>query len=512
MGQDASVAGDGPTPSRVPPRVMGLRVTDARGVPWPVEAVPRRPVLHLDLSEPSWDADPPVWLLFGPPDDELLEDLRVSPLRAAQRARVVPSRLEATADGCSLVPEARLERGTRLTLAVGAWLRGGGTGLRMGSPWAVELTVSAAPEAGAAAVSSWPADGTGAVPSSLRAAVVRFDGPVHGVSEGVRLRDAEGSPVPGEIRYADCRDEGWPDGWCASVVLYGPLGLGRDYVVEVAEAVHDATGAPVGPWSARFQTAIDLEDEPPALRPLVCALDERAEGELCVLADDTRALVRLQASEPVRVSLSLAGRALLAVAPRGSASLSLIGIPPSTSFAAVLRLEGLGGAVLERSLTLSTSDPLATLAVMEVRSDPLGPEPRQEYVEVLNYGVVPLDLHLVALSDHPGRLGNVVPRPERLAPGQRALLVPDEFDPDDPADPAVPPGVPLVRVGRALGSAGLANAGEPVFLRDPELRRLSAAPAVSTGAGRCLVRVGDDLRGDDPSLFVVGPCTPGLAP
>jgi hypothetical protein len=493
--------------------VLAVTASDLRGTSWPLDAVVRRPVLRVELSDAPWQADdPPVWLFAGPPDQGLRDDLATSPLRVATRARIVPSTIEPFENGWTIAPTERLAPGARLTVAVAAWLRGASTGLRMGAPFLAEMRVSDAPEAGAQAVASWPADGAGGVPIALPAVVVRFDGPVEGIADGLSLRDAGGRGVPAEARSADCREEGWPHGFCAVLVPRASLDPDREHVVVVSEAVRDATGAPVGPWSARFRTGLDAEEAPPELLALPCALDEQSLDGLCVRSDDGSLVVRLEASEPVRASLAVAGQTLLSVAPRGSAVLAIQGLPPATTFAAVLRLRDLGGTVLERPLTLATTEPLPAVSITEVRSDPNGPEPRQEYVEVLNYGPVTLELAGLSLSDHPASAGDVVARPARLAPGQRALLVPDDFDPDDPADVPVPPGVLLVPMGRSLGSAGLSNAGEPLFLRDPSMRRLSAVPAVSTGAGACLARVGVDPRGDAAELFAVRECTPGAAP
>ncbi len=100
-----------------------------------------------------------------------------------------------------------------------------------------------------------------------------------------------------------------------------------------------------------------------------------------------------------------------------------------------------------------------------------------------------------------------------MPPGGRALLVADGFDPSAPDDTPVPPGTVLVRMGTSLGSGGLSNAGEPLFLRDPEGHRVSAAPATPPPrAGVCRVRQVDDPRTGAPGSFgydAEGGCTPG---
>lgn len=512
---DASGPDGGAPPERAPIRVLSLAAFDRNGAEWPLEGIPTRPRLRLTLSEPPWrepDEPLPVWLFAGEADDALAADLADDPLRIATQERAVPVELSTEGAVVELSPTDRLARGAALALGVGAWLRAGSSGLRLGEPFVAALRASADPEAGARATDSWPPDGAASVPPSIPELVVRFDGPVRGVREGLVLLEEDGGEVPAAARPAACEEHGWADGECAVLAPARPLAPSAMHRLVVREAVLDATGAPVGPWSARFTTAPDDDGEPPALLPLPCALDEVAIDAGCVLADDARVTLRVQASEPVRLVLSIAGRTLLSVAPRGSAALGAGGLPPDTALAAILRAEDLGGNVVEFPLALRTTEPLATLSIVEVRADPLGAEPRQEYVEILNYGSAPLDLEGVSIADRPDSMGDVLARGHRLAPGQRALLVADGFDPEDPADVPVPPGVPLVRIGASLATGGLTNAGEALFLRDAALRRLSASPALSAGPGACIVRVGADPRRGAPEDFSTGPCTPGLPP
>ncbi len=513
---DASVAGDAgrdAAPPPAPPRVLELSAADRRGAAWPLEGVPRSPLLRVTLSDAPLEAPPPIWLFAGADADDLREDLAADPLRASSRARIVGAALEGEGPAWTIVPEARLARGEALAVGVGAWLRGASSGLRMGEPFVAALRVSVDPAAGAAVTDSWPPDGASAVPPSIRELIVRFDGPVDGLRDGVALLEPDGAMVPSIVRPFACDAFGWEGGLCAVLAPDRSLAPSTAHRLVVGETVLDATGAPVGPWTARFTTSAEGADEPPALLALPCALDEVAIDDGCVLADDGRVVLRIAASEPVRATLSIAGRTVREVAPRGTATLAALDLPPDTELATVLRLEDLGGNVVERALALRTTEPLLSLAIVEVRADPLGAEPRQEYVEVLNFGEDGVDLEGISISDRPDSAGDAVPRPQRLAPGQRALLVADGFDPEDPADsPPVPPGVPLVRVGASLATGGITNAGEALYLRDGAMRRLSATPALPAAAGSCIVRTGADPRGDAPHLFAIAPCTPGLEP
>lgn len=510
-GLDASNSTDGGA-AIGPPEVLAVEVLDRRGMNWS-ESAPEWPTFIVELSEPVLEPAP-IWLFEGPADADLLEDLAAKPVRVATMRREVASVIEQAGARIFLTPEARLERGSTVTLAAGAWLEGLESQLKTTYVFTHERRISEAPEAGARVTASWPPDGAAAVPIGISPLIVRFDGPVEEVAGGLELLNADGASLRGIARFEDCSTHGFSDGWCAIFMPERALAPSTEHRIVVREAVVDATGAPVGPWEARFTTAsAGHPDSPPARIPLSCALDELDLEGACVLADDATIRVRLQVDEPARIALtSDDGRTLRVVAPRGSATLTLTELLPDTDYPATLRIEDLAGQVVLERLELRTTEPLATVSIVEVRADPLGPEPRQEYVEVLNYGPMVIDLAGMALADHADKLGGIVKQPQRLAPGQRALLVADGFDPDHPADDPVPPGVPLVRMGNALGSGGITNSGEPLFLRDMAQRRLSATPALPSSAGTCIVRSGSEMRSDDEVHFTIGPCTPGVAP
>lgn len=496
--------------------VSSLAVTDLEGRAWPTDAIPRSPRIGIDMTgallSPDDPEDHPIRLLRLGADGDLealIEDAERAPLRAAHRDLEIALRRLGGGARWTVEPTERLERGERLTLLVAGWAESA-TGQELGTPWVETLRVSTAPGAGTEALASWPADGTGAVSTSLREIALSFDGPVRDAGAAALL-GPDGARVPVAARRADCDPLAFEAHTCLVLELAEPLSPSRTYTIAVGEEARDPTGASIGPWAASFGTGDGPDLVAPGLLPPTCALDELALPEGCLLADDATVTLRILADEPVRATLALAGLEARVLAPRGEATLGLGGLPAGVELDGLLRLVDLAGNEEARALTLSTLASLDRLAITEVRADPQGPEPEQEYVEVLNYGDVPLDLASIALSDRPDRLGDVVERPLTLAPGQRALLVADRFDPEEPSDDPVPPGIPLVRVGASLASGGLTNAGEPLFLRDGAGRRLSAAPSVDVPAGRCLQRRdGASMRDGSASAFQVAPCTPGL--
>jgi hypothetical protein len=385
-------------------------------------------------------------------------------------------------------------------------------------PRAFGLRVSTSADDGAARGASWPPEGAPGVGPNLPLLATCFDGRVAGAEDAVFLADEAGVPVPAVARDVPCEGLGWRGAHCVAVLPHDALLGGRRYALIAGEGLRDATGAALAPTRAWFTTSAEPDTTPPEpLGELMCAPDELPLGGACALIDDRSATLRARASEAVRATLSLdaeAHRETFDVAPRGEVRLALRDLAADTSHRAVLRLTDAAGLVVERAFEIATTAPLATISISEIRADPRGSEPRQEYVEVINFGPVPVDLQGFSLSDRADAMGDVLARPFLLPPGARALIVSEGFDPEDDADDGPAPGVPLVRVDGSLASGGLANGGEPLFLRDAAGRRISAAPALATpAAGVCLVRASDDPRDGSPDAFrpdALGGCTPGL--
>jgi len=503
----------GPPDASSPPRVLEWEIRDRVGRVRPADSAPRRPLLRLHTSRPVWGFPEPTLLLSGTPDTELLADLARPPLRSDTERRLLSASVEreSTAGWTTLAPLETLAPGALATFALAGWAADE-TGRAVEAVFAVHLQVATGSDGGAIVTDAWPADGTAGVPPNLAFAALRFDGVVRVPEGSARLETNAGAAVPCIVVRTSCESIGWSGGHCLRLAPRRPLSAGALHRIVVDEHAVDATGAPVGPWAAELHTASAGDDQPPRLLDEACALDEQAIGGVCALVTDASVTLRLRAAEPARVFLDSAFGGDAIVAPRGEATLALSRLPPDATVPATLRMVDQAGNEVREEISLRTWPGLAALSVTEVRADPLGPEPRQEYVEVLNSAPVPLDLQGFAISDRPDRQGDVVLRSQLVPAGARALLVPDGFDPLDPRDPPVPPGAVIIRVGTSLASGGLSNSGEPVFLRDPEGRRVSAAPATPPPRpGACIVRVVRDIRSGAPGSFdydAVGGCTP----
>jgi hypothetical protein len=502
-----------PLDASEPPHVLGLEVLDALGHAWPERGIPRAPRLRLLFSTPM---EGEVLLLTGAPDSALVADLAAPPLRSTTLARAISCQREVDGARVELRPNQPLLPGAELTLAVPAWARDA-VGRRLGTPFVRSLRVANSPIAGARAVEAWPPDGAVGIGVALPFAAVRFDGEVRGVESGVFLEGPDGFPVPSSARPASCTEIGWEGGQCALIVPGHTLVPGAVYRLRTDDALRDATGVPVPPFEAWFTTANEPDRDPPILGANArCAIDEMALPVGCALTDDMRILLRLHADEPIRVRALAAGRLFHGIGPRGEVDLDIEGLGPSTTVPIALEAIDAAGNVRTVEFDLATTEPLPLIAITEVLADPYGSEPRQEWIEIANLGPTRVSLRGFAIADHPLARGDLIEGDHQLPPGGRALLVASEFDPTDRGegdrDPPIPPGVPLIRVDRALCNGGLSNAGEPLFLRDPAGRRISAAPAIPPPReGVCLVRISTDPRTGAPGTFDYDPggCTPG---
>lgn len=148
------------------------------------------------------------------------------------------------------------------------------------------------------------------------------------------------------------------------------------------------------------------------------------------------------------------------------------GLVPQTDYTFQLTVVSAAGEVARFEPTLRTTAPSARLVISELMANPNGPEPGQEWIELVNIGSVSAELEGLVLQDGGGE--SALP-PWTLEPGAHVLLVTSAFDPSYPFDVNPGPDTALV-VLESLGRSGLSNAGEPVLLRDASGRVLTGVP------------------------------------
>ena len=122
-----------------------------------------------------------------------------------------------------------------------------------------------------------------------------------------------------------------------------------------------------------------------------------------------------------------------------------------------------------RMATLSREVPALepSVIVTEVLANPKDSEPDGEFVELLNIGSAPVSLEGWRLSDDLEDDGDPLPG-ETLFPGEFALVVSSDYDPFNGEDPAPASNALMLYLESSLGSGGLANKGEPVFLKNAD--------------------------------------------
>jgi hypothetical protein len=489
-----------------------VRAFAATGEPLALDQLTRRPLLVIETSPPlAADAEP---LLFsGSLDATLQADLERSPLTSLDRARLIDCATSAAGGATQLSPMGELQRAAEYTLALPSAALPSALRAALGGAWTQPLHVADSVEAGASVRAMWPEPDSQNVPCQLREVLLSLDGSADFDPDSAWLEDDVGQAFPAELREVGCRAIDSDGDACLALAPGKTLAPGTHYTVRTGRSLRDAQGASLEPYTRSFTTSPDPAAADSGWQTPACAIDETALPVGCALLGEDRITLRSQVSGTTRVVISLGSRELAQLPVSDAVELTFDRLGADTAYQfEVTRIDALERAVVT-SFELSTTPPLATLSISEVRADPLGREPAQEYVELLNFGAQPLPLAGIALSSVASELGQAVQDSRLLPAGARALLVADSFDPNDPADPAPAPGTLLVHVGNALAGNGLPNRGAPLYLRDAANHRLSGAPNLPVPRpGVCSVRVAADPRSQAPGSFAYDPngtCTPG---
>ncbi len=496
-------------------------VRDASGRAVDPMDAPLVPTIEAELSVRLMPADV-VWLLAVAADEDmatLAEDFTKTPLRKATEARRVPAYVDFDDVRVRITPREPLARETAYAVAIAGWAKSD-RGEPLGTPALEALRTSARADAGALLDGVWPSRGSVQVPRNLAHVALHFDGPVANLagkfSMGREVTRKSTAPVAVIVETRPCEEVGWSEGTCLVATPTAPLWGRTRYRWTLAEGALDGSGAEMPMEQGIFDTSDTMATQLPAPVMLACRRDETPVSVGCLRVDDTALDLRAAFGEPVRVTAAVASRRRVLIAERGDVRLLMDALVPDSATTLAVEVANLAGHRSTFPITIQTQPALATVTITEVRPDPVGAEPGQEYVEVFNFGDVPTDLFGYTVSDHLDEEGDLITAHVVLPPRTAALVVPAGFDPAGAGDQAVPPGVALITLDDAIGAAGLKNGGEAVFLRDPEGHRLSGTPALpSPGAGACLVRRHVQTRDDLPASFhfdSAGRCTPGTVP
>ncbi|MBU1240001.1 lamin tail domain-containing protein [Myxococcota bacterium] len=129
-----------------------------------------------------------------------------------------------------------------------------------------------------------------------------------------------------------------------------------------------------------------------------------------------------------------------------------------------IRGQGLDGSVVTGpSMAFPNKGSTSPRVVLtEIYANPLGKEPTQEYVEIMNISSSVIELEGYRITDDPALEGDLLP-PFSLAPGGRAVIVGSTFTTTS-EDPAPDSSDQIIYLGNSLVNSGMGNSGEPVYL------------------------------------------------
>jgi hypothetical protein len=244
----------------------------------------------------------------------------------------------------------------------------------------------------------------------------------------------------------------------------------------------------------------------PPLASLVCAPEELPLGPSCATVEDDRLILR---GLDVPTFWMLEAEALSLALPVGpNARVVVRGLVPDSVFElSVTVLDAAGRATKDRA-ALDTRSVQARVVINEVLADAIGPEPAQEWIELVNDGRTAVDLDRWTLED----VGGSVSLPAyRLEPGAFVLVVSEGFSGKSAWDIAPEPDTAVVAV-HELGKNGLANSGEPLLLRSPEGAIASRFPGMpKPRPGVSVARTAPWALDDDPASFSLHGA-PGASP
>jgi hypothetical protein len=239
-------------------------------------------------------------------------------------------------------------------------------------------------------------------------------------------------------------------------------------------------------------------------------------GSFCIAEGPTSASFRFETDEPAVVEITGEGETDSAVfsddwttahhlavfgLSEGEVILSLVVKDINdNAFSTELPIAGIGGI---------------SVSITEILADPAGPEPAQEFVEIVNYGDVLVDLSGWMIDDGGDLNGDLITEGTMLAAGKAAVIVGADYNPEEPGEPTLSADSLLIRLDSSIASNGLKNSeAETVELYDA-LKDLVSRYNGTAGAPRegvSTVRLAPGLPDGDAAAFGPEPggsATPG---
>ena len=484
---------------RVPPRIVSV----APALP----VVPVTTSFEVAFSEvidaATVDDDPTsetVTVILAPRDvvtEPFISDLGNPPLIESRQGACVP--LDVTVDEARVTvrPESALLARTAYTLLISSEVRDpSGNPIVDAVGLAAVFRYDFVTDAGAPAVVATDL-GTALVAPNRRRFGITFNQPVTNVGEGT-VTIAPTPPAPIEaILLDESRTH-------ATIVLAAPLtGCARlspstTYTLTLSDGIVADTGQPLQAFSAPFSTGAECDTTPHTIvgtpstvagevSATVSFATNKASTALVRYGVDGAALNCLGATCPVL------GAAVRAPTPGSTPvafthAVAIEGLTVGVTYRAVVSAEDDVGNVASAALTFVT-EPLPKLAVNEAMIDADGTENQGEYVELVNFGAVDLDVSGWRLEVS----GNSVctatlPSPTVMGPGAFLLVVGGAFS---PATYGLAEDAPMAKSsGSNICGTGLLNDGVQLRILDASGRPISSmGKHVRPVAGRSTERI-----------------------
>jgi hypothetical protein len=240
---------------------------------------------------------------------------------------------------------------------------------------------------------------------------------------------------------------------------------------------------------------------------LSCTDEEVELGPGCAAVEDDR--MTLRAPDSAMLWVISGGGLDLAFATEPGASRVVKGLPPSSEVTLTVETLYASGVWSSADVVIATAAPRPHFVLNEVYANPIGPEPDQEWVEIVNDGSVGGDLEGFVVEDIGGP--TVLPA-AFVGPGAIAVIVNEAFSADGEYDTAPASAAVLVRVEK-LGKNGLSNSGEPLKLSRNDGTVISRFPALpKPKAGASVSRVTPEAPDGEERSFVLSTApTPGAS-
>jgi hypothetical protein len=456
--------------------------------PSPIEAAP--PILRLRLF---FDAEPPVdparvYLIEGEIGPSHIRQIKRNALSKALSARIVPALVwlapgdEAAEQVVVVAPTVPLELGGTFTIATGE------------PSFSAQIRV----------LKDDPA-------RTLERVWPPLEGGVTG-SLGIWCGDEAIAP----FEVAAALEPGGPPGFLRAGAVNGAGMRCARFEAEPSSSVEIGMDAAlVGPPAIELESGylrLDPrpfvhEASPSPVEPLACDPDEVQLGPGCARVLDDRLIGRAPEAPLLWVVASPELGIDHVFATAGGDPFGIAPLAPLTSLGLGVTTLDIAGGAASVVVSVSTLAPMPHVIINEVYANPLGEEPEQEWIEIVNDGAVAADLAGYVVADIGGK--SALPSVE-LPPGGFALIANEAYDElEDELDPAPPPGALIVRVP-GLGRSGLSNGGEPIKLLDAAGIVLSRAPATpKPKAGWSVARVSPLAVDGLATSFKLSRPTPG---